>query len=693
MSVHLADFQAIANAIVQHAKQEGKISAHDATIILPGSKMKIKLDHAVKEMVECFEMMPKDEQQAHHKELVDRLVEVRDSPNFRANNKSYAKINLKLTPGLLEKEEAAPFDLAKIQKVMESAKTLQDQVIDDPELNPDETTALLNQNAAKGSPILEEGKFIKKIWDDGKGHTAIESVKRKDTIEDLKQSATRQLNYIETRLKGHLSKEERAVLENQSARLRATIDRCTSSPSTWANSDYFRTILRGDTQLQSSKNPKGIAGAIESWEQKIETEYLTAAPAVNMRYHTCTIGNKTEGVLRLGVISDMSNGFVNLESLQTLKSAFANNNLVEANDLRTAMAKEIISVWKKEMSNKNMDAASGYALKQLGYSLEDITKIKTLLKKGKKVDEALLSITKADLPHIQETLKATILQRTDVMSGQFLQMVTDHAGRLTPEDVASGMMKMLHVSLLSQKTKSVDATGWYHNEENEMLDMAALFDQFDGKKMIADSKGPFIDKEGNLHIPPSKAFPEATVIELRALFVNHAVQGGTKNEGAQRKINMRAARKMRALGLDADGSFSRMLEGDKTSYTTAADFIHQGTRSGLKVSDGCLSAKDRTGFVCALITDRMMRDLGFPKSSRRRILRNQLKRGSPAVSVIRDNTGAFVMKIKPFFIEGITKEENIRHLSIKSIWARTVAYAHQGVQILKEKEKARQSSK
>ncbi len=638
------------------------------------SQMKIETDPKVLETIDKIvkEMKPEDliklvghqikmnlnapetdSVQVFHEENDHTLTKDSDSSLLESANNISRLFNQTLKP-LAPTPTSTPISLA-----VERDPTIQDEA--------DRITA----TAAKAPKVILNDQFrsIRQIWRYEKGGEAEEIVDRVDTFKDLQEAAHKEQDYLKDLQK---KTSDPAKIQTINTRLQAldkTIAKCAEAKTTWANSDYFRDKLRGKAELNFEK---GADAVITAYEKIIENNYYPAAPPVNMRYHKCQAGTEEAGWLRVGVVSDMSNGFTNLKALNELSSAIDEN--LDPDTLRNEMANNILTQWgkAKEKGKHNVDASAGYALKQLGYTPGQI--------KG-----AFIS-RKLDIPlddRAKKIIGETVEKRKQVLSSQFLQIVMEQSKHLSPEDIESGTLKILHVSLLNQQSKKIDSTGWNHDEENEMLDMAEIFKLFNGKQLVQDNKGPFIDLEGNIHLPNIGGD-----LSLQALFFNQSVQGNTKNDRTQQEINEAT---LFDTKMDLTHPLSKSLDRENTSYTSAADMIFKGIEIGYKVSCGCLSAKDRTGFVSACVADRVMEKAQFSKEARAEFMRGQIKEDSPAVKIIRDNTGTKIMKVSPFFIEGFTEGPLATPLNFLQ---RMLLYITQGIEILKERRriKAREIS-
>lgn len=554
-----------------------------------------------------------------------------------------------------------------------------------------------------GKPRLNDpGKHITQIWSDKAGNSSKEEIKRVDTIDALMKSAQAHIDHYENLLTDQtLKPSEKKEIEKKKEFHEGVLVKCKNSKEsgvTWASSDFFRDILRGKEGLNSEKNTEGIKGAIAEYENLMTENYYSSPLAVNMRSQTCEVitvdakvppEKNSKSWVRVGVMSDMSNGFVNLHSLKELDQTLEKGVNQTANEMRTKMAVEIIEVWTtcKEKGNKNIDASSGFALKQLGFTPEEIEAIASQI--GKKGSVLVPQIDQKNFNRVREVIQDTVEKRNSIVSQQFLQLVMEQIKNASPKDIEDGQLKMVHVALMNHNSKNVDGTGWNHNEDNEIRDMAAIFDQFDGKTLIFDEKGPYIDQKGNIHLPKMENLPQRE-ITLRSLFINQSVQGYTKNDGTSKELNEIARGKLIDFHIEdkQQEKMDKIFNQKKAGYSSAADTIDIFLKSGFKVSTGCLSAKDRTGFVAALASDRVMRASDFPQSTRNEILKNQLKKG-PGIKVILDNTRTKIMKVRPFFLEGLTKGP----FSAKGYLDRAGIYVKQGIEILAERRRVKKFTK
>ncbi len=250
----------------------------------------------------------------------------------------------------------------------------------------------------------------------------------------------------------------------------------------------------------------------------------------------------------------------------------------------------------------------------------------------------------------------------------------------------------IHIGLLNQDKKEIDGTGWNHHEANEMTDMAEIFQEFKGKALIFDGLGPFIDENGNIHLPQKNTTKTLT---LNPFFVNSSVQGhkdDNKNLTAIH-INEQTFDELKKYSIENE-NFSEILAGmslvfekkNHTSYQTAIDLIYWARMAGFMISTGCLSAKDRTGFTCA--ADSVLNQMeAFPIKAKRKFMKAQMKENAPGVLVVQDNNPeTHIMKVEPFFIPGVTDTPRGKVL-------RAGMWAKQAAEILKERKRIKQKLK
>jgi len=412
---------------------------------------------------------------------------------------------------------------------------------------------------------------------------------------------------------------------------RAQLNAPDSQAANWASSNSYRDIFRRQVKKLNEAGAPPLS--LQEFKKLVRGQYF--AMPVNMRIHEVVGSSQLtpQGALnylmRVGVMSDMSNGYTNLAQLKEIVAALEHPDLkIKAKGLEKlhTLRAEIHTIRQHELKQGKRHIAAGceFALKQLG--------------EGKADDQVLAR------------LKKTVDARKTILQKQFLPMLMQHLEK--GHIPADGPLKMLDVRLLNHNSKSVDPTGWYHNEENEMLDMAAIFKEFDGKDIVFGDDGPCIDNEGNICLPKKfydelaknpefdKRNPKGGNLQLRALCVNQSVQGYTHNDGSTRQLNHAALDSLQDFLHPAEAAqMKKILQQPKTSFKSAVEMIELARLSGCRVSTGCLSGKDRTGQVCAAwSTFKMMKLEGFSESKLKLIMKLQQTGKSIAGQVIRENT-------------------------------------------------------
>jgi hypothetical protein len=505
------------------------------------------------------------------------------------------------------------------------------------------------EQTSNNQKTINNFKHIKGRWEDEYGNKAKEDIIRIKTVNLLKEATLKTLEYLKSKIVNSKSIFDKASTGTVTSLYEARVQELTHQlteynqmPRNWANSNYFRDILRAKPRLKFEYN-------------LLIKKYLPLP--INMRIHICQVFNNTtktkekSELVRVGVISDMRNGFTNLKQLKQLAHELKEGRTENLFQLKH----EIIHKTERQLKkgNYNVFGSAQYALNEI----QDL-----------------------------ESIHATIENRRQFMMLQALPLILEHAKKSELDKI--DLLKIIDVRLLNHKANKIDSqTGWYHNEANELLDMNEIFKELSTKLLICDGQGPFIDENGDIHLPQLVKTPEGEIkkIQIFAAVVNHSVQGYTKNDGVAREVNLESySRLVMRFPHQSHIDIAKVLMKKTTGYASALDLLDIAQQKDFKISTGCLSAKDRTGFLGAAWVVFKKMDC-FSDKYKRKVIRKQLNAKYPAIKVIIDNTGTKSMKVR-FFLPGVTDDFEGIALRIGSI-------AHQLLEMLKENVKLYLQSK
>jgi hypothetical protein len=364
----------------------------------------------------------------------------------------------------------------------------------------------------------------------------------------------------------------------------------------WLNSNYFRHLLRRSSSFEK---------AIESY---------IAAP-INMRHHTVNIGDGNPwSFYRVGIISDMSNGFTNLKELKALRGD------------EKLRGEKVEEVEKEKAKNKKQKQSLKYALKELGS---------------------------------QVAITAAIKKRKKILASQFLLLLSAQIEK-NPSLIDGGEFNLAHVALLNPQKHDFDKSGWMHDEENEALDMAEIFEEFNGVKISfesARSKTPRYDEDvrgkiTTVYLPKPSGIKDGECT-LRTFFSNICVQsvsgsnfykksifcdGESDNTGAQKNINDKTLTRLGGVFSNINGRLNTNAGKGTSTYAVAEELCTKMLERGnIALSFGCLSAKDRTGFVAGRIAVKKRLGSSDNKELEQELSMDILRKGC-AVQCVYDNT-------------------------------------------------------
>lgn len=424
----------------------------------------------------------------------------------------------------------------------------------------------------------------------------------------------------------------------------------------WLPSSYFRGLLkRIGFKLGREKY---IAVPPNMRQQKLEFEGANGPSQVQYG--------------RVGVISDMRNGWVSYRDLQrftTLENGSYNLGKIDEK------IKEL-----KGIGSNNKVIKGGNQLESINSAIQELSALRYHLATANGQAALFGSVSPRDgtqqtvevnegAPPIQASLPAeaaSILQDRELVLEQQMMVYLQDQFASNPEYVkqclASGKIDVVHVGLLNMAKQKTDDTGWRHDERVQMEDMSAIFEKFSGKKIVFDNSGPRIDGDTVYLSPPPgvEQSPGQEPLTLCAYFFNVSVQGDRTNSGAQLQNNLATVNRMKSNGLydksldnfikkhkffeerSDSSNAKRMRSQETTDYDVAGDLMNcfrNGNSMRAVVTTGCLSAKDRTPIAVLMAQLAALPSDLRPQVDVYGIINNE--KGS-AIAIIKDNTNGHI---------------------------------------------------
>lgn len=406
---------------------------------------------------------------------------------------------------------------------------------------------------------------------------------------------------------------EEAVIDNSIAFLSRMQEEAVNNGD-MAQASFYESELKKVQEYQN--NQKGwvdsygvrhLLDGAKSYQEGVKNYISAPVNAHSQELTLSKLKNEKVKVCRLGVISDMTNGWVSLTDLNKMKKDLA---LLDQKIAELTRKIEAYSDPSKSQSDDDNDEKNPLVSeKQFQSAIHALSQLKTF-----KGDDPFKPIN-------TPALDRAISERTRTLQMQMIQLVLTQVGR-NVEDIKNNLgsrntFDLLHLALLNEKKSELDKTGWVHDERVEMEDMNEIFKEFQGKSLVFDNKGPLID--GNtIHLPMyDNSPPLGTTLTLNTFFFNISVQGNRVNTAVQHKINNDSLTRLLQSYPDIFKKYPDLVQqmqnlGGPSSYKMAEDFLHSVLRAamksagGLAASLGCLSAKDRTGFVLGRVMQRFL---------------------------------------------------------------------------------------
>ncbi len=392
-----------------------------------------------------------------------------------------------------------------------------------------------------------------------------------------------------------------------------------TTQATWVKSQDFRSICHR-----------------EGFKKACET-FPLGAP-VNLRQHSLedSEGQVVEQIARLGVITDVSNGWYSLAELKNMEREYRENN-----NLQSLISKkeEIINFQESPPPSGIMQSILNYLFRVKGKLNRDQYISSDLAREKLQIIE-----NAGDIKPLEELIEARRKPLQRQMLQYLLSQVSSHPDRLKEGQP----FNLFHLSLLNLHTKHLDSSGWMHNERVAFEDMREIMHEFREKKLAFAKKGPVI-KDDTIYLPIPD-IPEG--VTLNTFIFNFSPQGHTKNDNPQLEFNQQEMGKLReTLSNFPFEELTKIFQSPRTGYDTAEEFSMTVTdylqehKNGA-FGNGCNSGKDRTGFNSARI---MMRRLSKILPTETNPYESQiLNKNDPATLVAIDNLPtSLVLKLDP----------------------------------------------
>ncbi len=427
--------------------------------------------------------------------------------------------------------------------------------------------------------------------------------------------------------------------------------------------DYEESIRWNDQSIENAKykmeQDEKLGSDKENWyDSRYWRRFLTQHPElsykeiadlyspgpINFRRQTAQTGDRTEKWLRIGVVTDLTNGWTSLKRLYKLQK------------MDPVEREKAIAILIDELRQK----IEPPKIKKIGSKLKSLVGIKP---KENRIDKRKREAIEYAIAEFQN-LDATISKRYRILRDQMLILtifqVMDNKNKI--DQLHNGdVFTFAHAGLLNELNRSFDVTGWAHNEDFEMEDMYQIFKDFQGKKVFF-KKGvdvPTLDKDGNI-IMGKKDDNGPDEITINPIFLNTTVQGNKKNTKIQAEINAEAFEALSKIEGWEDNPFFRkaieILNQNKSNFDASLYICLGFIDLKIPFSIGCLSAKDRTGFEGEFILRWLIKNYVLsqkPLTKREKAVLKKfikdlnngvLNRDIGAAKVIGQNTGANIIK-------------------------------------------------
>lgn len=513
-----------------------------------------------------------------------------------------------LQTGSYQGAEASPV----VNEMIEESRDSDDSVRTCDGLEDDHSGDILSSRVR--GPILtsepkDTGKIITEDYEVG-----TETIYRTDTLDPYRQILDQEIKHLENS-GANPKRLARAKKEKEKFEVIKNARKSIGQQNKWVKSQDYRDLIK-KTDYQSAAD-----GFCRGCPVNMRTQEVKDSEARRIRGR---LG-------RLGAITDVTNGWISIEELEELKNDSSK---------REAKMKEI------EKAIHDPKPASFLA------RVKKLFGIKPKLNPDQ-IDSAFRAYNTVSLLGRKNLAEEMISDRKEQLERQMLQYLMEQI-KSNPTSVRERRFCLIQLSLLNLHKKSLDSSGWMHNEATSFRDFRYIMKEFNDKKIaFRDGEGPYVD--GDTIVLPQNLIqkPPSDPIDLKTYIFNLSVQGNIENDGLQKENNQEELdRLIRDYTADMNREDYKNLEhslrdGSRSNYRLAEEFglvLHHVAFSNGAFGINCQSGKDRTGYIASRIMIRKLKSMGLQVPREDRIL----NKNSAATKAARDNIPKVkVLKIDP----------------------------------------------
>jgi hypothetical protein len=378
------------------------------------------------------------------------------------------------------------------------------------------------------------------------------------------------------------------------------------------DSNYYRTLLSEQKkQVQEKKAGPLVQKDWDKIHQKVADQYIPFI--TNCWNQTTRVGgpNSTSTDytwMRFGAFYDSRCALFSMKDFMNPDGKFIDNDIFQAN------GEKLVEEFKNHFYSQknNLDHSSPVKKEQSDLATQGA------------LNYALSRICNQNNQFDKAKMLQWLAERKIIAQTSFLSLLESQVQQLKS---GASSLKWAHLSLVKPHEHKIQGHdgGWTHSEKYEVEELKWAFDHFRGATIIFDA-----DKTSSIDYDPQG---KPLTIHLRSSLIkdksfeplkleSYLVSTSVASTGVSRKGHKDDEAQLKQENLNKDffssdikpkpqsvhqSSFDKLERGESDFYT-AEDMGYELLKDNWQLSLCCQSGKDRTGYVCSRLAQRLILD-------------------------------------------------------------------------------------